>query len=202
VFWYVTPCGSCKNRTFRGSWRIFHIPTSTNILQYTVPRLCPPQGVTPHFHKGRCLVLPPLTTYHIRRKRYGTEEHISPRFSCRPLLIIVPPVFRINSSASLDKCNNPGPDAAAHWHVSNPWVQGVVPDSVLVLLRSQELVYVVLSWRYIHITCTVSWNTWLSGSQNETRNCGTEESQLILDLWHKLSKISKRISVFVAKLLL
>jgi hypothetical protein len=24
VFWVVTPCGSCKNRRFGGTWRLFH----------------------------------------------------------------------------------------------------------------------------------------------------------------------------------
>jgi hypothetical protein len=24
VFWVVTPCGSCKNRRFGGSWRLLH----------------------------------------------------------------------------------------------------------------------------------------------------------------------------------
>jgi hypothetical protein len=24
VFWVVTPCGSCKNRRFRGTWRLLH----------------------------------------------------------------------------------------------------------------------------------------------------------------------------------
>jgi hypothetical protein len=24
VFWDVTPCGSCKNRRFGGTWRLFH----------------------------------------------------------------------------------------------------------------------------------------------------------------------------------
>jgi hypothetical protein len=24
VFWVVTPCGSCKNRCFRGTWRLLH----------------------------------------------------------------------------------------------------------------------------------------------------------------------------------
>jgi hypothetical protein len=24
VFWEVTPCGSCKNRRFRGAWRLLH----------------------------------------------------------------------------------------------------------------------------------------------------------------------------------
>jgi hypothetical protein len=24
VFWYVTPCGSCKNRRFGGTWRLLH----------------------------------------------------------------------------------------------------------------------------------------------------------------------------------
>jgi hypothetical protein len=24
VFWVVTPCGSCKNRRFGGTWRLLH----------------------------------------------------------------------------------------------------------------------------------------------------------------------------------
>jgi hypothetical protein len=24
VFWVVTPCGSCKNRRFEGTWRLLH----------------------------------------------------------------------------------------------------------------------------------------------------------------------------------
>jgi hypothetical protein len=24
VFWVVTPCGSCKNRQFGGTWRLLH----------------------------------------------------------------------------------------------------------------------------------------------------------------------------------
>jgi hypothetical protein len=24
VFWVVTPCGSCKNRRFVGTWRLLH----------------------------------------------------------------------------------------------------------------------------------------------------------------------------------
>jgi hypothetical protein len=24
VFWVVTPCGSCKNRCFGGTWRLLH----------------------------------------------------------------------------------------------------------------------------------------------------------------------------------
>jgi hypothetical protein len=24
VFWVITPCGSCKNRRFEGTWRLLH----------------------------------------------------------------------------------------------------------------------------------------------------------------------------------
>jgi hypothetical protein len=35
VFWVVTPCGSCKNRRFGGTWRLFHRVTKIGELGTT-----------------------------------------------------------------------------------------------------------------------------------------------------------------------
>jgi hypothetical protein len=34
VFWDVTPCGSCKNRRFGGTWRLLHQGDNTKYLVF------------------------------------------------------------------------------------------------------------------------------------------------------------------------
>jgi hypothetical protein len=36
VFWVVTPCGSCKNRRFGGTWRLLHQSTGNSLVPPTL----------------------------------------------------------------------------------------------------------------------------------------------------------------------
>jgi hypothetical protein len=38
IFWDVTPCGSCKNRRFGGTWRLLHQGDKKQLVLFLVNR--------------------------------------------------------------------------------------------------------------------------------------------------------------------
>jgi hypothetical protein len=84
VFWVVTPCGSCKNRRFGGTWRLLHQGDKRATLRNN------PEDTILHSHRRENLKSYEVVTYlpHLKRVRFLVDGlHIISFSLCRSMKV-------------------------------------------------------------------------------------------------------------------